>query len=82
MPAYRLQTLLQIRERAEEDAKQAFSEAMRALTKEKQTLKNLQDDLERRKQARKAKVQAYLQEILEQVVFAFLKKEEVLLLVE
>ncbi|MGQ0505228.1 MAG: flagellar assembly protein FliH [Myxococcaceae bacterium] len=64
MPAYRLQTVLEIRERAEEAAKQAFSEAVQALAKEQQELKRLEDDLERRKQERKAKVAAHIKEVL------------------
>ena len=59
MPPYRLQTLLEMRETAEEAAKQAFSEAMRALTKEQTALKTL----ERMKVERKAKVQVFLQEM-------------------
>ena len=68
MPPYRLQTLLEMRETAEEAAKQAFSEAMRALTKEQTTLKGLEKDLERRKLERKAKVQAYLGEVMKKGV--------------
>lgn len=64
MPEYRLQTLLEMRERAEEEAKQAFSDAMKALAAEQQKLKDLEADLERRKVERKAKVQAFLQEVL------------------
>lgn len=65
MPQYRLQTLLEIRERAEEAAKQAFSEAMQALAKEKAELARLEEELETRKAERKAKVQAYLQEVMQ-----------------
>ena len=64
MPPYRLQTLLEIRERAEEAAKQAFSEASQALAKEQKELKRLEEDLERRKVERKAKVLAYLDEVM------------------
>jgi flagellar export protein FliJ len=64
VPPYRLQTLLEMRERAEEDAKQAFSAAMRALAKEQAELKRLQEDLETRKRERKAKVAAYMQEVM------------------
>ncbi len=64
MPPYRLQTLLEIRERAEEDAKQAFSEAMRALSKAQEKRKALEEDLAQRKQERKRKVQEYLQEVM------------------
>jgi flagellar export protein FliJ len=70
VPQYRLQTLLEIRERAEEEAKQAFSEAMKALAKEKDQLKKLEDDLARRKAERKAKVQAYLAEVMKKGVGA------------
>ena len=55
MPPYRLQTLLEMRERTEEEAKQAFSEAMKALAKEKDALLKLEQDLEKRKAARKQK---------------------------
>jgi flagellar export protein FliJ len=64
MPPYRLQTLLEMREQAEEEAKQAFSAAMRALAAEQQALKTLEEDLERRKVERKAKVQAYLADVM------------------
>jgi len=64
MPPYRLQALLEIRERAEEEAKQAFSDAVKALEAEKKTLEGMIQDLERKKAERKAKVQAYLQEVM------------------
>jgi flagellar export protein FliJ len=64
MPNYRLQTLLEIRARAKEDAEQAFAAAMAALNKEKEALKKLEEDLARRKVERKAKVAAYLQEVM------------------
>ncbi len=64
MPQYRLQTLLEMRERAEEAAKQAFSEAMQELAKQQKELLRLEQDLEKRKRERKAKVAAYLQEIM------------------
>jgi flagellar export protein FliJ len=63
MPAYRLQALLDIRTRAEDEAKEAFSAAVKAAEKEKQALAGLQKDLERRKVERKAKVAAFLQEV-------------------
>jgi flagellar export protein FliJ len=44
---YRLQTLLEIRERAEEDAKQAFAAAMAQLKQEQDLLQELKDELER-----------------------------------
>jgi flagellar export protein FliJ len=64
MPPYRLQTLLEMRERAEEEAKQAFSEAMKALAAEKKKQADLEADLERRKSERKGKIQAYMAEIM------------------
>src|SRR5262249_46283343 len=69
-PQYRLQTLLEIRERAEEEAKQAFSEAMKRLQKEKDALKKLEDDLSRRKAQRKEKMNAYLAEVMKKGVGA------------
>lgn len=70
MPPYRLQTLLEMRERTEEEAKQAFSEAMKALAKEKDALKKLEQDLEQRKAARKQKVQEFLAEVMKKGVGA------------
>jgi flagellar export protein FliJ len=64
MPPYRLETLLEIRQRAEEAAKQAFSEAVQALAKEKAEQKRLEEDLERRRQERKQKVLAYMGEVM------------------
>ena len=64
MPPYRLQTLQDMRTRAKEEAEQAFSDALKALEKEKLALKSLEDDLERRKKERKQKVMAYLQEVM------------------
>jgi len=64
MPPYRLETLLEMRARAKEEAEQAFSAAIKALEKEKQELKRLEDDLERRKAERKQKVMAYLNEVM------------------
>jgi hypothetical protein len=62
MPQYRLEALLDIRTKAEEDAKDAFSEAIKALEAEKKKVVGLQQDLERRKVERKAKVQAFLED--------------------
>jgi flagellar export protein FliJ len=64
MPPYRLQVLVEMRERAKEQAEQAFSDAIKALEKEKKELQRLMEDLERRKRERKAKVAAYLQEVM------------------
>ncbi|MGV3625870.1 MAG: flagellar assembly protein FliH [Archangium sp.] len=63
MPPYRLQALLDIRTKAEDDAKEAFSQAVKAAEKEKKQLVTLQQTLERMKVERKAKVQAFLQEM-------------------
>ncbi|AKF80753.1 flagellar assembly protein FliH [Myxococcus sp. MISCRS1] len=64
MPPYRLQTLLDMRTRAKEEAEQAFSDAIKALEREKVELQRLMDELERRKRERKEKVAAYLKEIM------------------
>lgn len=64
MPPYRLQTLLEMRERAEEAAKQAFSEASRAAHAAETELQRLEDDLKRRRAERKAKVAAYVDELV------------------
>jgi flagellar export protein FliJ len=62
MPQYRLQALLDIRTKAEEDAKEAFSAAVKALEVEKKKLEALEKDLARRKAERKAKVAAFMEE--------------------
>ena len=64
MPVYRLQTLLEIRERAEEEAKQAFSEATKALVSAQKKQADMEADLSTRKQQRKAKVDAYMKELM------------------
>ncbi|MDY7225534.1 flagellar assembly protein FliH [Hyalangium rubrum] len=64
MPPYRLQTLMEMRARAKEEAEQAFSEALKALEREKAEQKRLEEDLERRKAERKQKVMAYLNEVM------------------
>lgn len=63
MPPYRLQALLDIRTKAEDEAKEAFSAAVKAAEKEKKHLVELQQTLERMKVERKAKVQAFLNEM-------------------
>lgn len=63
MPPYRLQVLLDIRTQAEEAAKDAFAEALKAADKEKKQLVSMNEQLERMKVERKAKVQAFLQEM-------------------
>jgi flagellar export protein FliJ len=47
MPQYRLQALLEIRERAEEEAKDVFAKAMQALRNEEQALQQHEDELAR-----------------------------------
>ncbi len=64
MPAYRLQTVLELRERAEELAKAAFALATQALAKAREELKKLEEDLERRKADRKARVKAFLDDLM------------------
>jgi flagellar export protein FliJ len=63
MPQYRLEVLLDIRTKAEEAAKDAFAEALKAAEKEKKQLVTMTQQLERMKVERKAKVQAFLQEM-------------------
>lgn len=63
MPQYRLEVLLDIRTKAEEAAKDAFAEALKAAEKEKKQLVTMNQQLERMKVERKAKVQAFLQEM-------------------
>ncbi len=63
MPPYRLQVLLDIRTKAEDAAKDAFAEALKAADKEKKQLASMTQQLERMKVERKAKVQAFLQEM-------------------
>jgi flagellar biosynthesis chaperone FliJ len=63
MPQYRMQTLLELRQRAEDMAKQAFSEAMQKLAAEQRELLRLEQDLERRRRERKARLDEYLTEV-------------------
>jgi flagellar export protein FliJ len=53
-----------MREKAEEDAKQAFADAMRAFEGERKKLSGMEADLVKRKADRKAKVQAYMNEVM------------------
>jgi len=64
MPPYRLQVLLEMRERAKEEAENAFSDAVKALEKEKAELKRLEEDLASRKAERKQKVKEYLDQVM------------------
>ena len=52
---YRLQALLQIREREEETAKQAFADAMNYLRAQEKKLQELEQELARMAEARKAR---------------------------
>lgn len=63
MPPYRLQALLDIRTKAEDAAKEAFSAAVKDAEKQKKQLATMQQQLERMKVERKAKVQAFLEEM-------------------
>jgi hypothetical protein len=63
MPPYRLQVLLDMRIKAEDAAKDAFAEALKTAEKEKKQLVTMQQTLEKMKVERKAKVQAFLQEM-------------------
>ncbi len=64
MPQYRLEILLDLRRRAEDAAKNELADAQRALAAEKKELVRLEQDLERRRRERKAKVDAYFKELL------------------
>ncbi|NBD08642.1 MULTISPECIES: flagellar assembly protein FliH [Corallococcus] len=64
MPPYRLQVLLDMREKAKEEAERAFSDAIKALEKEKQEQVRLEAELERRRKERKAKVAEYFQQLM------------------
>ncbi len=63
MPPYRLQALLEIRTKAEDEAKEAFSHAVKASEREKKKLAELSVALERRIAERKAKAQAFMEEM-------------------
>ena len=63
MPPYRLQVLLDIRTKAEDAAKDAFAAALKDADKEKKHLVAMNQQLERMKVERKARVQAFLQEM-------------------
>lgn len=63
MPAYRLQTLLDIRTKAEDQAKEGFSHAVKVAEQEKKKLVGLTAGLERRRAERTAKVQVFLDEM-------------------
>jgi flagellar export protein FliJ len=64
MPPYRLQTLIEMRERAKKEAEQAFSDAVKALEKQRAELARMEQELVTRKAERKQKVLAHLQQIM------------------
>lgn len=64
VPAYRLQTLLEMRQRAEDEAKQNFAAAMRKVAEAKQEQTRLEEELARRKAERVLKVKAYLADLM------------------
>lgn len=63
MATYRLEALLGIRERAEEQAKEVFASATSALAKEKQLQKDMEDELQRMIDDRKRRREEYSQKL-------------------
>jgi flagellar export protein FliJ len=63
MPPYRLQALLEIRERAEQQAKEAFAEAMRAYQAEVDRLQAFETELKRMIEERHRRREAYSQQL-------------------
>ena len=59
LPPYRLQTLLDMRERAEEEAKNVFAKAMAQLHEEQRIQKEMEDELQRMIEDRKRRRQEY-----------------------
>ncbi|MBI4821031.1 MAG: hypothetical protein HY791_32525 [Deltaproteobacteria bacterium] len=59
MPKYRLEVLLEMRQRAEDDAKTVFGEAQKALRLEEKKLKEEEDMLERMIEDRKRRREEY-----------------------
>jgi flagellar export protein FliJ len=59
MPPYRLQSLLEIRERAEKAAKDAFASATNALREQERIQKEMEDELERMIEDRKRRREEY-----------------------
>src|SRR5687768_4839205 len=59
LPPYRLQTLLEMRERAEEEAKNVFAKAMAQLHEEQRIQKEMEDELKRMVEDRKRRRQEY-----------------------
>src|SRR5689334_23044472 len=63
MATYRLQALLGIRQRAEEQAKEVFAAAMSALAKERKTLEELEEELKKMIEDRKRRREDYSQKL-------------------
>ena len=63
MAKYRLQALLEIRERAEEEAKEEFARATRRLREEEAELKVQEDELERMIEDRKRRREEYARKL-------------------
>jgi flagellar export protein FliJ len=63
MATYRLQTLLGIRERAEEAAKEVFANAMNALAREQKAQADMEDELQRMIADRKRRREEYSQKL-------------------
>lgn len=64
LPPYRLQTLLEMRERKKEAAEQALSEAMRALQREQDKQKEMETELERMVAKREQRRREYLEKAM------------------
>jgi flagellar export protein FliJ len=64
MPQYRLQTVLEMRERAEQAAKEELAKALQALAEAQKKQAEMEEDLARRKRERAEKVSEYLQQAL------------------
>lgn len=63
MPPYRLQALLDIRTKAEDEAKEAFSQAVKAHEAEKKKQEAMSAELQKRKVERKAKVTQFMNDV-------------------
>ena len=64
MPPYRLQALLDIRIKAEDEAKEAFSQAVRAHDAEKKKHEAMTAELQKRKVERKAKIAQFMADVI------------------
>lgn len=58
-PEYRLQTLLQLRERKKEDAERYLAQCLNALRAEQDRLREMEEELERMVAKREAKIREY-----------------------